>query len=288
MSSIAIALCCGTSLLHAQKSAIPQSAVPALVEDVVKHQLDDFHHTSWGLRYKVHRITDRDDTVRDLVESADGNVARTLERSGKRLTPEEAGAEEQRLRSLTVADMTRRRRSGESTDKFAVELIGVMPKAMTYTLTPGQPQLPQFSGPQVVLNYAPSPEFHPAGTAQSLLVGLAGRLWIDAETHHLLRLEVNITRNLNLVLGILAHIYQGGTMVYEQRPVSGGHYAYSHISIDVRLRELMVKTVPYRSTIDTTDVVVLPSQPPLKQAVDHVAGDPLARAAAYDWPHEAL
>ena len=40
---------------------------------------------------------------------------------------------------------------------------------------------------------------------------------------------------------MLAHVYQGGTMVYEQHPVGDGHYAYSHIAIDVRLREFMVK-----------------------------------------------
>jgi hypothetical protein len=240
----------------------------------VKYQIEDFHHPAWALRYRVHRVTDRDDTTRDLVESADGNVSRTLERHGQRLTPEQAGEEEQRLRSLTPAEMARRKRGTDSTDKFAMELISSMPKAMTYTLAPGQPQLPQFSVPQVVLDYAPNPEFHPASTAQSLLEGLAGKLWIDSETHHLLRIEINIVKNLNLAFGILAHVYQGGTMVYEQHSVGGGHYASSHIAIDVRLRELMVKTVPYHSIMDATDVTLLPSPPPLKQAVDMLLSTP--------------
>ena len=274
LSITAVPLCCCAWLLPAQKPAISQTAVPALVDEVVKYQLEDYHHPSWSLRYRLHRVTDRDDTIRELVESVDGNVSRTLQRHGQRLTPEEAGEEEQRLRSLTAADMEKRHHGGDSLEKFAIELITVMPKAMTYTLTPGQPQLSQFSGPQVVLDYAPNPEFHPASTSQSLLEGLAGRLWIDAETHHLLRIEINIVKNLNLAFGILAHVYEGGTMVYEQHPVVGGHYAYSHLAIDVRLRELMVKTVPYHSVLDTTDVTLLPTPPSLKQAVDMLLSAP--------------
>ena len=274
LCSVAVALCCGASLVPAQQPALSQAAVPALVDEAVKSQIEDFHHPAWALRYRVHRVTDRDDTTRDLVESADGNVSRTLERHGQRLTPEQAGEEAQRLRSLTPSEMEKRHHGGDSTDKFAIELISSMPKAMTYTLAPGQPQLAQFSVPQVVLDYAPNPEFHPSSTAQSLLEGLAGKLWIDAETHHLLRIEINIVKNLNLAFGILAHVYQGGTMVYEQHPVGGGHYAYSHIAIDVRLRELMVKTVPYHSIMDATDVTLLPSPPPLKQAVDMLLSTP--------------
>ena len=260
--------------LQAQKAAVTPAAVPALVDDAVKLQLDDFHHTAWALRYRVHRVTDRDDTIRDLVESADGNVSRTLERRGQRLSPDQASAEERRLRSLTPVELGKHRHGADSSDKFAMELIGAMPRAMTYSLTAGQPQLQQFAGPQVVLDYAPNPEFHPESTAQSLLPGLAGRMWIDPETHHLLRIEINIIKNLNLVFGMLAHVYQGGTMVYEQHPVGGGHYAYSHIEIDVRLRELMVKTVPYHSTMDASNVTLLPSPPPLKQAVEMLLSTP--------------
>ncbi len=270
----AVVALCGASLVSAQRPAVSQDAVPALVNDVVKYQLEDFHHPSWALRYRLHHVTENDDTVRELVESADGNVSRTMERRGQRLSAEDAAAEEQRLRSLTPAEMARHHHGSDSTDKFAVELISVMPKAMIYTLTLGQPQLSQFAGSQVVLDFSPNPEFHPASTAQSLLPGLSGKLWVDAENHHLLRIEVNITKTLNLMFGILAHVYQGGIMVYEQRPIGGGHYAYSHIEINVRLRELMVKTVPYHSTLDTTDVTLLPSPPPLKQAVEMLLSTP--------------
>ncbi len=252
----------------AQKVSISDTAVPALVDDAVRYQLANMHHTGWALRYRVHRVDSKEDTVRDLIESKDGNVARTLVRQGKSLTPDEDAAEQQRLRMMTPSEAAKHHRGAEASEKYGTDLIGALPRAMTYSLVPDQPQLPQFSVPQIVLDYAPRPGFQPASTAESLLTGLAGRMWIDGETHHLLRIEISIIRNLNLALGLLVRVYQGGTMVYEQHPVAGGHDAYTHIAINVTLRQLLVKTVPYRSTLDATDTVVLPAVPTLPEAVN--------------------
>ncbi len=232
----------------------------------MSYQIDELHHASWALRYRVHRVDTKENTTRDLIESADGNVARTIARNDRPLTPEENAAEQERLRSLSPGELKRHTHS-DTSDKYATELIRAMPSAMIYTLAPEQVQLPQFPMRQVLLEYKPNPLFHPASTAESLLAGLAGRIWLDAETHHVLRAEINITQNLNLALGLLARIYQGGTVTYEQRPVSGGHSIYSHIEINVTMRELMVKTMPYHSRLDTSDVTVLASKPSLQEAV---------------------
>jgi hypothetical protein len=243
------------------------ASASALVSEAAKYELEDFHHTSWGLRYRVHRHDDKEDSLRDLVESKDGNVSRTLTRQGAPLSAEEEAAERQRLERISAADMAKRRQRTESTDKFGIELIGALPQAMIYTPAPGQPQLPQSEHPQTVLDFVPNPHFHPSTTSQSVLPCLAGRVWIDAETHHLVRIEVKVVRNVNLMLGILARVYSGGTLTYEQHPVGGGHYGYTRIDIDVKLRELMVKVVPYRSTYTTTDVTYMPSPPSYKEAV---------------------
>ena len=267
-----LAICWAPGILSAdssQKQSPSAADIMALIDQAAKYQVEDYYHRStWALRYRVHRKDDKEDSVRDLVESTEGNVARTLQRNGMPLSPEEQLAEEQRLKKLTPEDLERHRHGSQMSDKFGVDIISAMPRAMIYTLVPGQPQLPQFSSEQVVLDYAPDPQFHPASTAQELLSGMAGRLWIDAETHHVLRMEIHIIKNLNLAFGILARVYQGGKVNFEQLSVGAGHYGYSHIDIDVRLRELMVRTVPYRLSLDATDVVLLTSPPTLADAID--------------------
>ncbi len=248
------------------------------MQEAASYQIGELHHASWALRYRVRRVDSKEDTTRDLIESADGNVARTIARNGQPLSPEQDAAEQQRLRSLTPAELKRHTHGSDTPDRYATELIRAMPSAMLYTLAPGQPQLPQFSMQQAVLDYKPNPDFHPASTAESLLTGLAGRVWLDSQTHHLLRMEINITKNLNLALGLLARIYPGGTVTYEQHPVSGDHAAYSHIEISITMRELMVKTVPYHSTLDTANVTVLPSRPSLQDAVTMLLNGPAAKS----------
>jgi hypothetical protein len=249
------------------KPMMTQDAVPALVQEAVKYQLEDYRHSAWGLSYRVHRTDDKEDSERLLIESADGNVARTLMRHGKPLTADEDAAERKRLEGLSVAEVTRKRKQADSSAKYGVELMSALPKAMLFTLAQGQPQLPQIMGAQVVLDFVPNPQYHPGTTAQSALPCIAGRVWIDAETHHVLRIEIKVIKNLNVMLGFLARVYEGGTFSYQQHAVGGGHYAYDHMQMNVKLRELMVKTVPYNATYTATDVKYLPVAPSLQDAV---------------------
>ena len=265
----ALALCL-TLPVGGQTATTPAqvASTSAAVEDAVRYQLEDMHHPAWSLRYRLHRVDSKEDTVRDLIESKDGNVARTLQRHGRPLTPEEDAAERERLRSLTSEGLAKHRHSSESADRYGADMVSALPRAMVYTQTAGQPQLPQFDVPQVVLDFSPRPGFQPATSAQSLLTGLAGRVWIDADSHHLLRIEVTVIRNLNLAMGLLARVYPNGTLVYEQHAVEPGRYAYTHIEINVTLRELMFKTVPYHSTLDATAITLLPAVPSLPDAVN--------------------
>ncbi|MGI4980349.1 MAG: hypothetical protein ACRYHB_08115 [Janthinobacterium lividum] len=257
------------SLLAQQPAApSPVSSLPALIDEAVTYQLRDMRHEDSAVRYKVHRVDGKEDTLRDLIETKNGNVARTLQRNGARLTAEEDALEQRRLRDLTPDELERRRKREETSERYGAELVTAMPRAMIYTFTPDQPQLLQYTVPQTVLDYAPDPAFQPATTAQTLLAGLTGRIWLDKSTHHLLRLEVHITKNLNLAFGLLARVYQGGSMVYEQVPLGNGYDAYRHLEINVTMRELMVKTVPYHSTFDATDLHLLPSVPSLHDAVE--------------------
>ena len=261
-------LCGSTFASHAQAQDV------ALIRQAVQFQLDEYQQHAWGLQYRVHRLDTKDDSLREVIETADGNVSRTLTWRGRTLTPEEQAGEETRLKSLTLAEVQRRRAKSQSADKYAVELITAMPDAMLFTRVTGQPQLPDKPHAQAVFDFLPNPAFHPATTTQSLLTGLAGRLWIDVETHHLSRIDLRITKNLNLMFGILARVYEGGTITYAQRPVAAGVYCYSLVTMDVKLRELMLHTVPYKQTITVSGTRFYPIAPTVKEAVNTLLAIP--------------
>lgn len=246
------------------------AAITALVTDAVRLQEQDLHRQHWAVRYRVHRIDGKQDTLRDLVETDSGNVARTLQRNGHALSPDEQAAEVQRLQAIAAKGELHH--GVDPFERYGDDLIRAMPTAMDYTPVPAQPQLPQFPMQQTVLDFNPRGGFHPASTAQSMLKGLSGRIWLDSQTHHLLRIEVNIQQDLDLAFGILARVYKGGRIVYEQVPVDPEHDVYRLIQVDVRLRELMIKTTPYHLLLETTERTPLSAVPSLQEGVALLLG----------------
>ena len=258
----------------------PRPLDPAkLVEEVARYQIAYLQHRDASLQYEAHRIDSKEDVTRAIVESSDGPIGRTIARNGRPLTPQEDTAERARLQALSAASLEKKQKGEQSGEKFGTELITAMPSAMIYTLTPGQPQLPGLLRHQIVLDFSPNPAFHPVTTAQNILTGLQGRLWVDAADHHLIRMELHVIHNLNLAWGLLARVYSGGTLEYDQRDVGGGHYAYTRITMDLTLRELMVRTVPYRSLIEAYHHHVMPAMPSQADAVRILLSYPVAAAA---------
>lgn len=247
----------------------PPSTITAWVSEAAQVQEEDQHRQHWAVRYRVHRIDGKQDTVRDLVETDAGNVARTLQRNGQPLTPEEQAAEAQRLQTIAHTGL---RHVADPFEHYGDDLIRAMPTAMNYTWVPDQPQLPQFATTQAVLDFSPRSGFHPASAAQSVLKCLSGRIWLDSHTHHLLRIEVNVQQDLDLAFGILARVYRGGRIVYEQVPVDDKHDVYRTIQVDVRLRELMVRTTPYHLSLETAERTLLPTVPSLQEGVTLLLG----------------
>ncbi len=253
----------------------PPDLLP-IIRETVAYQLDFLQHHSSPLLYQAHRVDAKEDTTRIIVETREGAIGRLVARGGRALAPAENAAEQERLRTLSSADMAKKKKGEQSGEKFGTELISAMPSAMLYSLAPGQPQLSQVGHPQLVLDYRPNPDFHPASTAQELLTGLQGRLWIDSSDHHLLRIEIHVIHNLNLAWGLLARVYSGGTLEYDQRDIGGGHYAYTSIVMDLTLRELMLRTVPYRSQLTATRHQVLAAIPSRQEAVRTLLAYPVS------------
>jgi len=265
-----------TSSLYAQpkSSQIPDPAIRSMVEQAAQYQLQDFQHKTWGLQYRVHRVSPREDSIRQIIETADGVVSRTFTFHGKPLEPDAEQDELKRIRSLTPEAVRRREQKSESNNKYGIDLIRALPSAMIYTLAREQPQLNGVPHRQIVLDYVPNPGFRPASTVQSLLSGLTGRIWLDDETHHLIRIEVHAMKDLNLMFGILARIYKGGTVSYQQQPINDGHYTYTQIQMDVVLRELMLHVQPYHQTLTASDIHYFPAAPSLQEAIQTLTSMP--------------
>lgn len=112
---------------------------------------------------------------------------------------------------------------------------------------------------EVVFDYEPNPKFHPPTTAAEALKGLKGRAWVDAKSHHIVRMEGSIFQGVNFGWGMLAHIYPGGNLALDQVDAGNGRWIYTHFTEQVTVRALMVKTLNINTTVDANDFQTIPA-----------------------------
>jgi hypothetical protein len=221
------------------------------VVDAAANELVALHHKNSYLRYRMETVNERGTQVRDVIESKDGTVARLILKDGKALTAEQDKAERQRLNDMIASPATyfKHVKSSESEKKMADTLGPMMPDAMINTYTPGQPQSGKNGGAlEIVLDYKPNPKWIPPTTEAEALTGLEGRVWIDAKTRYVVRMEGTISHGVNFGWGMLAHIYPGGTIVMNQTNAGGNRWIFTDFSMQLSVRALMVKTLNIRSS----------------------------------------
>ena len=232
------------------------------------------------LRYRQHKVDAKGDTTREIVETRDGTVARLIERNGQPLTAADDAGERDRL-NAEIADpdaFFKHHKRDKATRADAKDLIKLLPQAMIYTYAPGQPQQPKAEGPQVVLDFHPDPNFHPPMMAADLLTGIEGRVWIDAHSHCMVRIEAHVLHAVNFGFGVVAKIFPGGTVEFEQTRATGERWAYSHMEEHLTARILLVKTMPENSVMTSYDFRPMPTLMPYQDAVRMLLAMPVPLA----------
>jgi hypothetical protein len=229
------------------------------------------------LRYRIHKVDAKGDTVRVQIESRQGDVARLIERNGRPLTAQENAAEIARLQAVLASpqDFIRHHKRDNSTRADVTGLVRLMPAALVYTYAPGQPQRPDVPTPQVVIDFHSDPAFKPPTMFAESLTGIEGRMWIDADSHHLIRIEGRFLKQVNYGYGLVARIYPGGTIELEQSDAGRGRWIYSRLVEDLTVRALMVKTIPQKSQMIASDFHPLPAPVDFEQAVRELIAMPL-------------
>jgi hypothetical protein len=216
------------------------------------------------LRYQAHTLDANGDRIREVIESKDGTVARVMKRGDRPLTPAEDADEHSRLKEmLNSPDAFRKHVQKDQTGKkTAVDLIKLLPEAMIFSYAPGQPQRgdkPSGAPDEFVVDFKPNPAWNPPTIVSQALAGLEGRCWIDAKTHHLVRLEADLFQGVNFGFGFFVHLYPGGKFELDQVAVGDGRWIVGHFSEHVTVRAFLVKTIKENTELVATEFTPIPA-----------------------------
>jgi hypothetical protein len=272
-----LAWCWPAASAHGQAGAVitePQPSLPSgtpksWVEGAVRKELALMQDDNHPMRYLIRKVDRKGDTTREVIESVQGNVARLIQRDGKPITAAEDADERSRLSDIlsSPSDFLKHQQRDSAGRDYARQLIELLPEAGLYTYTPGQPQPAGATSLQVVIDFVPNPAFHPPTMVAELLTGLKGRVWIDSRTATMTRIEGDILRPVNFGWGLVARVYPGGHIEFEQTLVEGKRWIYSHLDVNVTVREVMLHTVNEKTKMSAWNFQLLPSPVSYQQAV---------------------
>jgi hypothetical protein len=114
------------------------------------------------------------------------------------------------------------------------ELMQQMAKAFDFTFL-GEDVL---NGHKVwLLNADPNPAYVPTNAETKVLLGMKGRLWVDQEHYHWVKVKAEVMKPISL-FGFIAKVQAGTRFMLEQAPVAPGVWLPKHFTTDVNASAL--------------------------------------------------
>ncbi len=169
-------------------------------------------------------------TYRELTAIDNEPLSPQLQNAEKR----KLAAEIQRRHQETPAERRRRVARFLKERQQDHEMMQQMAKAFDFTLL-GEDVL---NGHKVwLLNADPNPAYVPSNAETKVLLGMKGRLWVDEEQYHWVKVEAEVMKPVTL-FGFLAKVQPGTRFMLEQGPVAPGVWQPSHFSSNVRASAL--------------------------------------------------
>jgi hypothetical protein len=267
LSNFRSALLCGLILGLCHFSAAQDPGDPAaLVRRASQNELNA-NNSERPFRYKLHKVDERNDSVKEIVETAhDGDVARLVAIQGMPLTPAQEKAEQDRLNNLLQhpeIQEHRRKREQEDSDR-ANKMIRLLPDAFLYTY---EGMVDGSGGPAYRLSFRPNPNFVPPDREAEVYHGMTGELWIDKTQERMVKLDAHLIADVEFGWGILGKLYKGGSILVEQADVGDHHWEATHMQLNLTGKALLFKTLSFKTVEDSTDFQPVPREYTYKDAV---------------------
>jgi hypothetical protein len=241
---------------------------------------NELHAKSPGrsFSYRQHKVDPKGSLVKQIVETKDGDVARLLEKDGKPLSPEDEQAEIDRLNHLLEHPEVQEHRHKKEQEDSARgdEMVKMLPDAFLFTLD-GMVDGP--NGPCYRLKFQPNPAFTPPDREGEVYHGMVGELWVDQAQLRLAKIDAHLISDVKFGWGVLGTLYKGGSILVENSDVGLHHWETVHMKLQLQGKLLMMKSVDYSTTEDSSDFQMQPQELSYQDAIHLLQKSPPAQMA---------
>lgn len=219
-----------------------QSHPSELVRKTLEIEIASSQGNRAAMRYRLSKTSNGSSTVKEIVETMDGGVARLLLRNGKPLSADDEHDEIQRLKDLDRnPSIQAHRRREESRDVERMrKFMRLLPEAFLFEYK-GAEKTP--AGTWIAIAFTPNPKFSPPDFETRILTGLRGEMWIDPADLRVARVSATTFREVDFGWGILGTLYPGAILMIEQSRTSDCGWQLSHLKLHLLGKELMIKSL---------------------------------------------
>jgi len=232
----------------------------------------EFSHPNHPMRYRLHKASPRLTSTKEIVETADGDVARLVQFNDQPLTQIQEQAEQARLDAL-LSDpglQQHRKQSEDSDTSRAMKVLRVLPTAFLYQFN-GTGTAP--TGPVEKFTFKPNPQFSPPDLETEILTAMAGEIWIDPVQERVVRLAGSLQQDKDIGWGILGELNKGGWVQIDQADVGDHQWRIVHLQLKMSGR-MLFKTKISDSVQDYTEFSPVPARLNYKQAIQMLRSAP--------------
>jgi hypothetical protein len=208
--------------------------VRAVVANELKADAED--HTRWMYR-DDNRLPDNH-TVKLVIQTADGDLSKTIEKDGHPLTRQEQTADEQRMDDFVHdASLREKQKRGREQDaEKASALTKLLPDAFLWSFA-GE------SGEVTTLNFKPDPQFHPPTRASRVFAAMEGTMVVNTEQKRIQQLKGTLMHDVNFGYGLLGKLEKGGTFEIERQQMAPGIWDITTTHIHIHGHALIFKSI---------------------------------------------
>ncbi len=271
--------------LPSQAQTAPPALTPAQAQALVERALatesraaQDMSRMSHPMRYRLRKTSPRLTSIKEIVETRDGDVARLLSINDQPLSAADEQHEQARLQALmdNPSLQQHRKQSEDSDTARAMKVLRVLPSAFLYQFA-GTATTP--AGTVEKFSFKPNPHFDPPDMETGVLTAMAGEIWIDPVEERVVRLAGSLQQDKEIGLGIIGELDKGGWIEIDQANVGDHQWRIVHLKLVMNGRVLF-KAKNSNSVQEYSGFQSLPPELSYKQAIQMLRTDSWPNAQA--------
>ena len=271
---VAVVVMTAASMLVAQQAPAPGPApqqptepAAALVRRAVQKE-EKPEARKVRFMFKLRNEGLKGTTVKEMIETNDGIVARLLSFNDEPLNEDQRKKEEARLDKLLKdpSEQARKLKDQQEDEARARKMLTAIPDAFLFEydgMDEGK------SGPLVRIKFKPNPDFKPPARETQVYTSMNGTMWIDQRQERLVKIDGTLFQDVNFGWGVLAHLDKGGRFVVEQSDLGDGRWDTTHMNLKFTGRAFFgLKSIKIQQNETMSDYHEVPANLTLAQGIE--------------------